>query len=87
MLKEPQRQLDARLIYRAISITEPYKVYRLDSFEWLVVLCELIGGTSIFGIRKRKPKLGTVATTKVLDTMNVLNLPWLKPKVPTVANS
>jgi len=32
MLKEPQRQLDARLIYRAISITEPYKVYSLDSF-------------------------------------------------------
>jgi hypothetical protein len=73
MLKEPHHQLDARLIYRAISITEPYKVYSLDSFERLVVFCELIGGTSIFGIRKQKPKLGTEATTKVLDTMNVLN--------------
>jgi len=73
MLKEPHHQLDARLVYRANSITEPNRVYSLDSFERLVVFCELIGGTSIFGIRKQKPKLGTEATTKVLDTMNVLN--------------
>jgi hypothetical protein len=48
--------LDARLIYRVISIGERFKVYSLDSFEQLMVFSELIGGTSIFGTRKESLK-------------------------------
>jgi hypothetical protein len=35
VLKEPQHRLDARLIYRVISITDPFKDYCLDSSDWL----------------------------------------------------
>jgi hypothetical protein len=52
--KEPQHQLDARLNYCPIGIAEAFKVYRLDSLEHLMLFSELIGGTSIFGIRKKQ---------------------------------
>jgi hypothetical protein len=59
-------------ILSTLHRNQEFKVYCLDSFEWLKVFSELIGGTSIFGIRKRKPKISTEATTRALDAMNII---------------
>jgi hypothetical protein len=50
-----------------------YKYYCLDSNELILKFTKLIGAPTMVGVRKRKPNLRTVSTTKSLDCINVLS--------------
>jgi hypothetical protein len=72
-LQEPQHRVESKFIYRMVSASQEYKLFNLDTAERVELFGRLIGATSIFGIRKRKPKLGSEVSTKRLDAINVLS--------------
>jgi hypothetical protein len=72
-LSEPQRRLDTTLNYHIISTADHYNVFCLDNCEQLQKLSQLIGATSVFGVRKRKPKKGSEHPTVDFDAMNILS--------------
>jgi hypothetical protein len=76
-VREMKRHLDAKLMYRMVSISDSYKLYSLDSPELIQQFTKLIGASSFLGIRRPKPKLGGAVTTKMNDAMNVLSKVYL----------
>jgi hypothetical protein len=72
-VRESKRHLDAKLSYRMITIAENYMSYSLETPDVIQKFTRLIGASSFIGIRKPKPKLGVVSTTKTNDAVNVLS--------------
>ena len=72
-LREPHRRVETGFMYRTVSASQQYKCFNLDSAEAIEVFSGLLGATFLFGIWKRKPKLGSEISTKMLDAINVLS--------------
>mmetsp|Transcript_16997 Transcript_16997/g.24214 ORF Transcript_16997/g.24214 Transcript_16997/m.24214 type:complete len:214 (+) Transcript_16997:733-1374(+) len=72
-VSDPQRRIKPCLIYKMVTYQETQHCFLLDDEEKIQVFSRLLGETAVFGIRKRKPKIGTEFATSERDAGNVLS--------------
>ena len=76
------------LIYKMVTYQDTQICFVLDNEEKIQVLSRLLGETAVFGIQKRKSKLGMEFATSERDAVNVsskveffLSMSYLKIRV------
>jgi hypothetical protein len=72
-LFEPQQRVELNFMYKFVSSEFLYRLFRIESDKSIDFFTQMMGTTSIFGVRKKMPRKDAEKAIKKFDLVNAIS--------------